>query len=793
MIGLGFPTEALEGALRTRHQSFFFFETIVSRPLGILNGCCRRFDESAIVEPRRKIFTERPQLHLLLLAPGSMPDEMEAPLTSEQKIEELQRQLRRWLLESESKGEAGTLAGLEDDVRALDTNLTTLFPSGQINDDPLGTLREQAVFRTVLESMIEGVIVSDMDGRFLVFNAAAQELLGQGATEIGPEGWSEQYRLFYADGKTLCRSEDIPLARAMSGEVVDREELIIRAPRREEDTYISVSARPLWSETGAQLGGVVVFHDISGSKRTENELREASNQAEEASRTKSEFLANMSHEIRTPLTAVLGFADLLLDSDLGESDRLNYIQGVRRNSEHLLNLISDILDLSKLQANKVLVERADFSLHQLLHEIASVMQVRAYEKGLGFHVVYDTAIPVRIRNDVTRIRQILINLLSNAIKFTRRGSVTLSCRCLDPGTDQSRLEFSVSDTGLGMSKAEIDKLFQPFHQANLSTTREFGGTGLGLAICQSLTEALGGEMGVESQPGKGSVFRLELCQPVDANAEMVAEHCGVKDGAGQMGGPAANKQSLSGRILLAEDGLDNQFLISTMLIRQGLDVDIAGDGQKAVDMALQAMADEKAYDLILMDIQMPRLDGYGATASLRSKGYTSPIVALTAHAMAGEHERCLAAGCDDYLTKPILRPKLVEAVTAYLRSPQDDATQGGNSVEAALVGSDSSQAIYSSYADDPEMMDLVSGFVDRLSGTVMDIQAAEEANDFERLRRLVHQLKGAAGGYGFKQLGEAADALEQAVRDGRSPATRDSAMARLVQICSRVRKVRGGR
>ncbi len=713
-------------------------------------------------------------------------------MSSRQKISNMQERIRRWLEATESNGLTGTLEGLDADIRALDGELKALFPSDRTGVDPLEGMREQAMFRTVLESMIEGVIVADMKGQLLIFNNAARELLGQDEKDVSPESWSETYGLFHADGETLCRSEDLPLSRAMTGEAVDGVELIIRKPGQTDEVHLTASARPLQNDEGKRLGGVVVFHDISRSKQVEKELREATNQAEEASRTKSEFLANMSHEIRTPLTSVLGFADLLLDPDLGESDRLNYIQAVRRNGQHLLGLINDVLDLSKLQADKVQVERVEFSLHQLLHDVVSVMQVRAHEKGLDLHVVYETPIPVIIRNDAMRIRQILFNLLSNAIKFTPKGSVTLSCRFMEPGTDASRLELAVSDTGIGMNADDIEALFQPFHQANLSTTREYGGTGLGLAICRALSEALGGEMLVESRPGGGSCFSLKLYQSVPADADMVSEHYMAIDSYDSLPHQGPTPQTLSGRILLAEDGLDNQLLIATILKRQGLDVDVAKDGIEANDMAIRALNEKQPYDLILMDMQMPRLDGYGATAKLRHKGYSGPVVALTAHAMSGERERCLKVGCNDYLTKPISRSILIAAVQSWLpddkvREPRPGGTRIPNADTPSPEG-----AIQSTFADDPEMKELIEGFIDRLPMTIQNLQSAYDSGDSNTLWRLAHQLKGSAGGYGFQAISRIAAKVEKAVRQPESDHELYLAMKQLTQTCARVKpKARG--
>ncbi|QNI03662.1 response regulator [Halomonas sp. SH5A2] len=723
-------------------------------------------------------------------------------MPSDARIEEMQRRLQRWL----SKGPVGTesetygsIDGLDDDIRALEEEMRTLFPGRESTRDVFEALRDQSMFRTVLESVVEGIIVADMEARPLVFNPAAQKLLGRAPEEGDDDNWSENYGFFYPDGKTPCPTEKLPLSRAMHGELVDGEELIVRTPGRDTDLYIHATARPLFDVDGEQMGGVAVFHDVTDSRIAEQEQQRARKAAEDASQAKSEFLANMSHEIRTPLTAVLGFADLLMDRQLGESDRLNYIQAVRRNGEHLLALINDVLDISKIQANKMHVEQLSCSLHQLVHETASIMQVRAHEKGLDFEVEYETPIPVYIRSDAMRVRQVLLNLLSNAIKFTHQGRVRLAARCVDPGTEASRVELAVSDTGIGLSEENLETLFQPFQQASAATTREYGGTGLGLAICRSLAEALGGEIRASSKAGQGSTFTFVIYQAIDETTQMVSEH-GLASGELLMDVPAAMpEQMLAGRILLAEDGHDNQLLISTILQKHGLEVDVAENGQIAVEEGTKALENSMPYDLILMDMQMPKLDGYGATARLRWRGYTGPIVALTAHAMTGERERCIRAGCDDYLTKPIARAVLIAAVASHLNRVRgggagsivaEPAVSEPPVTEQPVAGYDSrlvEGGLYSIYADDPDMDELISGFVARLPPQVADIRLAADEGDAAKLKRLAHQLKGAAGGFGFMPVSEQAAAVEAAAREEGQTSEMKDAVARLEDICARVR------
>ncbi|MCA1771341.1 MAG: response regulator [Halomonas sp.] len=723
-------------------------------------------------------------------------------MPSDARIEEMQRRLQRWL----SKGPVGTesetygsIDGLDDDIRALEAEMRTLFPGRESTRDVFEALRDQSMFRTVLESVVEGVIVADMEARPLVFNPAAQKLLGKAPEEGDDDNWSENYGFFHLDGKTPCPTEELPLSRAMQGEMVDGEELIVRTSNRDADVYIHATARPLFDVDGKQMGGVVVFHDVTESRIAEQEQQRARKAAEDASQAKSEFLANMSHEIRTPLTAVLGFADLLMDRQLGESERLNYIQAVRRNGEHLLALINDVLDISKIQANKMHVEQLSCSLHQLVHETASIMQVRAHEKGLDFEVEYETPIPVHIHSDAMRVRQVLLNLLSNAIKFTRQGRVRLTARCFDPGTEGSRVELAVSDTGIGLSEEDLGNLFQPFHQASPSTTREYGGTGLGLAICRSLAEALGGEIRASSKAGEGSTFTFVLYHPTDEDTEMVSEH-GLAPSDLHMDTPVGiSAQMLIGRILLAEDGTDNQLLISTILKRHGLEVDIAENGQIAVDEAMKALENNMPYDVILMDMQMPKLDGYGAAAKLRCQGYSGPIVALTAHAMSGERERCIRAGCDDYLTKPIAHGILIAAVeshinrgrgvfsgSAVLEPPVGEPSKSRQPGTGDAPGSDEDN-LYSAYADDPDMDELVAGFVERLPQQLADLRLAADEGNSAKLQSLAHQLKGAAGGYGFMPVSEQAAAVEASAQDEGQASEMQAAMARLEHICKYVR------
>jgi len=406
-------------------------------------------------------------------------------------------------------------------------------------------------------------------------------------------------------------------------------------------------------------------------------LEQAGEEAIAASKAKSAFLANMSHEIRTPLTAILGFTDVTLERfDVG-SEEWSWLDVVRRNGQHLLQLINDILDLSRIEADKLELERTRCSPFELIAEVASLMRVRAETSGIALQVRFDTPLPETIETDPRRARQILINLVGNAIKFTEAGTVTLSAALAGDDGD-ARIEFAVADTGIGMTDAQLLGLFAPFTQGDSSTSRKYGGSGLGLAISQSLALKLGGTILAESKLAVGSTFRFSI--PTGVGPEVACVTHASESPRGATSSRADGSTLLRGRcagrrVLLAEDGHDNQVLIALLLRHAGATVTIVDNGQSAVEHALAAVRDHDPYDVVLMDIQMPVLDGHGATRALRLRGYPHRIVALTANAMAGDRERCLAEGCDDFLAKPIDKEALLAVIAECGR--EKDEVGGG--------------------------------------------------------------------------------------------------------------------
>ena len=463
---------------------------------------------------------------------------------------------------------------------------------------------------------------------------------------------------------SFVHPDDQARARAAMATMGEGHMIPFRARYRQKSgSYIWLE----WMVTPEPSQGLAycVGRDVTARMLAELDREQAREAAEAASRAKSEFLANTSHEIRTPLTAILGYTDMMLDRDITAGERMAHVEAIRRNGEHLLAVMNDILDLSKIEAGKMTLEKVACSPITLVSEVTDLMRPRAAAKGLSFDVEWQGPLPERITTDPTRLRQILLNLVSNAVKFTERGGVRVRVSLADPDERGRRLlRIDVTDTGIGMTPEQQAGLFQPFMQADPSTTRRFGGSGLGLLITRRLADLLGGEVRLASALGVGSTFSAMVDAGSLDGVRMIDRPSGTRTI------PAAAPlptEPLACRVLLVEDGPDNQRLIATILRKAGAEVTVAGNGQAGCDLVREAVVRGEPYDVVLMDMQMPVLDGYAATAQLRRSGYQRPVIALTAHAMQGERERCLAAGCDDFVCKPISRPALIDTVRRYAK------------------------------------------------------------------------------------------------------------------------------
>ncbi|MCH8042526.1 MAG: PAS domain S-box protein [Planctomycetes bacterium] len=457
----------------------------------------------------------------------------------------------------------------------------------------------------------------------------------------------------------------------------------------DERTY-SLAIAPLRDSGYAYLYG----RDVTERNRSQQELAayaeetaainealtQACLEAEAATVAKTNFLANMSHEIRTPMTAIVGYAEQLLIQegiDNAPSERTEAFETILRNGRQLLQLINDILDISKIESGKLQIERVDCTPWDIVTDVVDTMRGRAKEKGLRLIVGARGKLPRTIQTDPTRLRQILVNLVGNAVKFTSSGQIEIVVQ-LDTETQPETplLKFDVVDTGIGIAPEQLEHIIEPFSQADATTTRKYGGTGLGLAIVKRLVGNLGGALTVQSEPGRGSTFTATIATGPLSGVDMVDVSDAAFDTIARAAslGLVISPPTLNGRVLLAEDGLDNQRLIALILRKAGAEVSVADDGQEAFDVALAALDEKNPFDVILMDMQMPVLDGYEATAKLRAAGYDRPIVALTAHAMAGDREKCIEAGCDEYATKPIDRVGLISLVASQMERGKEKKT-----------------------------------------------------------------------------------------------------------------------
>ena len=611
---------------------------------------------------------------------------------------------------------------------------------------------ETAKLSLVAAKTRHSVVITDAAGRTEWVNPAFTRMTGYTLDDMAGK----------KPGTVLQGPDTDPAVKRMIGEKIRRRESvtaeIVNYCKEGIGYPIALEVEPVFDAAGELTNFVATQLDLRERKSQEAALREAKNSAEAANDAKSNFLANMSHEIRTPLGGILGFTDVLRRAaEAGEDDadlRLDHLDTIRTSGQHLLTLINDILDLSKIEAGRMEFDLAPCRPHAVVAEVLSVLRVRANEKGLGLDLTWVGAVPETIETDAARLRQLVTNLVGNAIKFTEAGLVRIVAEVLRDGDGDSGtplLTVEVHDTGPGVPADKLATIFEPFSQADASVTRRHGGTGLGLAISRRIAEGLGGTLTATSRLGAGSVFRATVAtgplEGVTFSDGPLDETFGDRHAPTDGRRAAAPAGPLSGDVLLVEDGEVNRKLISLVLRRAGATVHCEENGKDGSDAALAAAEDGCGFDVVLLDMQMPVMDGYTAARRLRTAGYAGPIVALTAHAMKGDRERCLAAGCDDYLSKPIDTDALLAVVAGHLAADHG-ATRDG------------------SPDGDAEFAALSREFLAETPARLAACRDAGANGDWAELSRLAHAWKGTGGTLGFDQFTAPTALLEAAADAG---------------------------
>jgi len=614
-------------------------------------------------------------------------------------------------------------------------------------------LQREAYFRAIFQNTGAGIIIRDGERNIVNVNAAYLDFLGYTREEL------ERMPVFgYMD--PAQHEETLQMAARLERGEIPLYRVERRYLRKDgEARWGDVVATAIRDAAGTVVSTITIVNDVTASKLAADQLRDARAAAEAATQAKSMFLANMSHEIRTPMNAVIGLSHLALKTELAPRQR-DYVAKIHQAGTSLLGIINDILDFSKVEAGRIELERVPFRLDDVVASVGTFFSERVAEKEL--ELVFDTAsnVPPALVGDPLRLGQILTNLVSNAVKFTERGGVTVVVGVADRENDRVRLRVEVRDTGIGMTPEQAGRLFEPFTQADDSTTRRYGGTGLGLAICKRLVELMDGTIAVESVAGRGSTFTFTATLGV--SADPVAPGTSADRATARLDGV---------RLLLAEDNAINQQIAVELLEGAGATVTVAGNGREAVD---RLFATPDAFDAVLMDLQMPEMDGLEATRRIRTDARCAalPIIAMTAHATPAEHQRCLDAGMVDHIAKPIDPRAMFETVARWTASAirasaparagapstsTPDLTIEGVDVEAALSRLEGRRDFYRT---------LLADFVVEQADAVVRIRASLASGARADAERFAHTLKGLAAMLGAGALRAAAATVERAIREG---------------------------
>lgn len=634
----------------------------------------------------------------------------------------------------------------------------------------------------ILDFLPDPTFVIDSHGKVVLWNRAIEEMTGLSGKYMVGKG-NYEYAIPFCGGRRPMLIDKVNQWNEQyekdAGSIQQKGDIFyyehFYPGLKPGGVYLLKTARRLVDSLGNSVGAIESVRDITEQKKIEEDLKQAKEAAEAATRAKGEFLANMSHEIRTPLNAVLGMMDLLLESDL-TPEQLERARIIKSAANMLLALLNDVLDFSKIEAGRLDLEDVEFEVRSVVSDTATVLAVKARDKGLNLQYAISDAIPSCLRGDPNRLKQILFNLCNNALKFTEAGDISIRVDLQERLDTEVMLHFSVTDTGIGIAPDKVNSVFDRFSQAESSITRKYGGTGLGLAISSQLSRIMGGEMWVESALGKGSTFhftvRFGLGECVDLTDKSIRT-------------PYKAGTDLAGlRVLLAEDNVFNQAVALQVLRKQGCEVLVAKNGKEAVKAF-----ESESFDIVLMDLQMPEMDGFEATRLIRAKETTRriPIIAQTAHAFTEDRDRCIEAGMDDHVSKPITVAKLLKVIERFapsvkrqydVQGPVSPPNQEPETLKLSRKAFDLNGLIERLGGEEKAVRGIVKLFSSQFPSVTAALHKALAAENWDELAKLSHTLKGSSATLCAEVLADLAGDLELAAKQ----VNKDGALKLLSQM-----------
>lgn len=618
--------------------------------------------------------------------------------------------------------------------------------------------------RSALDTMAEGLLVIDNKEQIVLANRAFSQLLDSEPEKL--MGKRVRELPWLDDQGNSLQPDELPWHWALkTGKAQKNLRIRLTVSDQKRLTFM-INCSPVLGAGGKYAGVLVSFDDVTQLEETEIELVKSKEKAEAANQAKSAFLANMSHEIRTPMNAILGFTDLLKRESgrYNSGESLKHLEIIQSSGKHLLDLINDILDLSKIEAGQMDMEQLHFNPYSIIQEVIKVLKIKADEKKIELSFNVANKMPEKIYGDPGRLRQIITNIIGNAVKFTSEGFIKVHAYTKEVG-EELYFYIDIKDSGVGMTPKACERIFDDFAQADESITRKFGGTGLGLSISKKFAKALGGDITVESELHKGSTFKVSINAGPKQSMSWISAEQALAFSQAQSTEQATQWIFNPAKILVVDDGDENRELIKVVLSEFNLEVDEACNGRVGVDMASQ-----KDYDVILMDVQMSELDGFTATKMLREKGFNMPIIALTANAMKGFREECLKVGYTDYFSKPIDIDQFINMLAVFLKAKPGTKMNSKNTCTSDEANTakqtDMQPPIYSRLnGSNPKFVTLISRFVQKLNKQLHAMDVAFANKDMNSLKDLAHWLKGAGGTVGFDVFNEVAADLEDSAKN----------------------------